>query len=366
MPWRFRTLLKGHAHRHTAISPRVVFISIALLYGSLAANAQVKFDKLDYFVQSEKSIRIHVRRVTSVTAKNGSAVLLLHGGSGAGVASFDVAVPGYSLAEDLAKAGHTVYLMDARGYGDSTKPPDLNDPSPTARSSVTATNVARDIDAVVDDILRKQKVKKVALLGWASGGHWLGYYTAKHNNKVSRLIMLNTIYGVNAPWALREYFEAPNKPGVYRENPGSLRVATAESLVASWKRTIPIDNKDLWRDPRVADFYARTTLESESENKRTDPPTVRLPNGFQKEAFEMSLGRKLFDAAEIRVPTLVIRGELDHWSRPDDLTALDADLKNAPVKKVVTIRNATHFLFIDRPDRGRDIFLEEVLSFLAG
>ncbi|MBV6497250.1 MAG: hypothetical protein JFAIHJKO_02388 [Pyrinomonadaceae bacterium] len=337
---------------------------IALLCGSVLVTAQVKYDRQDYYVRSEKNINIHVRKITVSTAKARSAILLLHGGSGAGVASFDVAVPGYSLAEDLAKAGYAVYLMDARGYGDSTKPPDLDDPSPTARSSVTAGNVAKDIDAVIDDILRKQKVKKVALFGWASGGHWLGYYAAKHNKKVNRLILLNTIYGVNAPWGLRNYFEAQGNPGVYRENPGSLRVATAENLLASWDRTIPIENKDLWRDPRVADFYAKTTLESESDDKKTKPATVRLPNGFQEEAFEMSLGRKLFDAAEIKVPTLVIRGELDHWSRPEDLTALEADLKNAPVKKVLTIRNATHFLFIDRPERGRDIFLKEVLVFL--
>lgn len=179
-----------------------------------AVNAQTEFSKRDYFVTSEPDIKIHVREVAvnSPAKKEKSPLLLVHGGGGAGVASFDVEVAGYSLAEDFAKAGHEVYLMDVRGYGSSS--------------------------------------------------------------------------------------------------------------------------------------------------------TVRLPNGFQREAYEMSLGKKIFDAAEIRVPTLVIRGELCHWSRPEDITALENDLKNAPRKKLMTIPGGTHFLFIDRPERGRDIFMREVTGFL--
>lgn len=331
-----------------------------------AVNAQTKFSKRDYFVTSEPDIKIHVREVTvnSSAKKKKSPLLLVHGGGGAGVASFDVDVAGYSVAEDFSKAGHEVYLMDARGYGNSSKPAELYDSSPVANSSVVSENVAKDIDAVVNDIRCKQKVEKIAVLGWASGGHWLGFYTAKHNDKVSHFIMLNAIYGVNAAWRLRSAFENKDKPGVFNEQAGAVRVVNANGLVSAWTNAIPNEDKTAWRDSQVADFYVKTTLASESSDKKTDPPTVRLPNGFQREAYEMSLGKKIFDAAEIRVPTLVIRGELDHWSRPEDLTALENDLKNSTRKKLMTIPGGTHFLFIDRPERGRDIFIREVTGFL--
>lgn len=64
------------------------------------------------------------------------------------------------------------------------------------------------------------------------------------------------------------------------------------------------------------------------------------------------------------MPTLVIRGELDFWSRPEDLSALETGLVNAAVVKAVTIPNATHYLFNDRPNRGRDRFIQEVQTFL--
>ena len=344
---------------------KFLIIIAVLLISFDAAAQQVKFERQDYFVLSEPNIKIHIRKVSLNNSDRKSAVLLLHGGSGAGVASFDVDVKGYSLAEDLAQAGHTVYLMDARGYGSSTKPAELDDSSLSLKSSVISENVAKDIDAVIKDIQSKQKVKKVAAFGWASGGHWLGFYTAKNNGKISRLILLNSIYGVNAAWGLRAAFENKEKPGVFNEQAGAFRRANVNTLTASWINAIPVEDKNSWRDPQVADFYVKTTLDGESADRKTDPPTVRLPNGFQREAYEMSLGRKIFDAAEIRVPTLVIRSELDHWSRPEDLTALEKDLKNATRKKFVMIPGATHLLFLDRPEHGRNILIKEIIGFLA-
>jgi pimeloyl-ACP methyl ester carboxylesterase len=80
--------------------------------------------------------------------------------------------------------------------------------------------------------------------------------------------------------------------------------------------------------------------------------------------FDLSLGRPLFDAARIRVPTLIIRGELDFWSRPADLDALRRDLTNAPSVRTVTIPGGTHYLFLDRPDHGRAQLISELITFL--
>lgn len=60
-----------------------------------------------------------------------------------------------------------------------------------------------------------------------------------------------------------------------------------------------------------------------------------------------------------------MRGELDFWSRPEDLQALKAELTYAPEVETVTIPDGTHYLFNDRPERGRDRFIQEILSFVA-
>jgi pimeloyl-ACP methyl ester carboxylesterase len=47
-----------------------------------------------------------------------------------------------------------------------------------------------------------------------------------------------------------------------------------------------------------------------------------------------------------------------------DIAALKAELVNAPKVETLTIPGGTHYLFLARPERGRDRFLQSVLSFL--
>jgi pimeloyl-ACP methyl ester carboxylesterase len=289
---------------------------------------------------------------------------MIHGGAAGSVASFDLDVTGYSLAEDVARAGHAVYLMDVRGFGNSTKPADLNN-ALTEKENVTATEAVRDIEAVVNEIRRRERTKKVAVFGWASGGHWMGLYVTRHNKKISHLVMLNSIYGVDAPWVLREAFEDKEQPGIYNRKAEAYRLADATGLLGSWNNAIPSEDKSEWREPRVAQAYVQAALACDVTANTRQPPSLRIPGAYRREAFEMSLGKKLYEAKNIRVPTLVLRGELDHWSRPQDLTALDSELRNAPRKQIVEIPAATHFVLLDKPERGRARFVQELLSFLA-
>jgi pimeloyl-ACP methyl ester carboxylesterase len=95
-----------------------------------------------------------------------------------------------------------------------------------------------------------------------------------------------------------------------------------------------------------------------------NPPSVRIPIGYQVDAFNLSLGRPLFAAKDIRIPVLAMRGEFDFWSRPADLNALARDLVNSPKVRTLTVRGGTHYLFLDRPERGRSQLISEVLNFL--
>jgi pimeloyl-ACP methyl ester carboxylesterase len=48
------------------------------------------------------------------------------------------------------------------------------------------------------------------------------------------------------------------------------------------------------------------------------------------------------------VPTLVIAGQYDTWSYPEDREGLMRDLVHAPVKKSVLIPDATHFVLFEK------------------
>jgi pimeloyl-ACP methyl ester carboxylesterase len=59
----------------------------------------------------------------------------------------------------------------------------------------------------------------------------------------------------------------------------------------------------------------------------------------------------------------VIASERDFWSRPEDRDLLMAHLVHAPTKRLVIIPDATHFVHLDRNERGRQQFLDEVVQF---
>ncbi len=319
---------------------------------------------IDHCIPSDPGFDIFVREASPPTP-TGVPILLVHGGGPSGLPAFDLPVPGYSVAEDFVQAGHSVYIMDVRGWGGSTRPAGMAEPIAANPPLVSSEEAARDIDAVVSWIRERSNGQRVALLGWATGGHWCGMVAARRPDAVSHLIMLNSLYGVAAPWGLREAFEDPERPGEFNHAHGAYRRLTATSVTASWDRAIPTDDPAAWRDPEVASALQRETLASDPASATREPPHVRVPAGFQRESYEMARGMRYWKASDITVPTLVIRGDRDHWSRPDDLIALQRELVNAPKVTTMTIPGGTHYLFLDRPERGRARFLHEALTFLA-
>jgi pimeloyl-ACP methyl ester carboxylesterase len=335
-----------------------------------AALAAAEPVRTDFFVESDRGVRIFVREVRESSAKEtGPPVLLLHGARVPGLASFDLPVRGASLAADLASAGHAVYVMDARGYGASTRPPELFRSPEESPPSVRGNIVVRDVDAVVNEVRSRSRVEQVALLGWATGGHWLGYYATLHPERVSHLVLLNSLYGgsdVHASIGHGSFLEDPGRPGRFDASRiGAYRLSTAASLFPAWDESIPLDDKSLWRDPAVASAYAEGALASDPTSGTRTPNSFRAPTGALEDSFLEATGHRLWDASFITAKVLVIASENDFWSRPADREALERDLTCAREVRVVVIPGSTHFAHLDRPEHGRKRLLDEVVAFLA-
>jgi len=187
-------------------------------------------------------------------------------------------------------------------------------------------------------------------------------YATQHPDKIAGLILLNSMYGVDAPWGLRQGFEDPQHPGMFDAKAGPYRLATAEGLLAGWNRSIPVTNKDDWRDPRVAQAYVTLGLVTDPTSASRTPPSMRIPGAFRKDHYLLSKGHKFWDAHDLKAPVLYIRGSRDHWSRPEDVDAIKQDLSGRD-SKFVTIPDGTHFLFLDRPEHGRTELLKEIHEF---
>ena len=346
-----------------------LFAALFIAPSSLALAAGPRIVRHDFHVPGEPGIDLFVREVSPDAAPAGRALLLLHGARVPGLASFDLQVPGGSLAADLASRGFDVYVMDVRGYGASTRPKEMDEP-PAANPPLVRTNEAvRDISSVVDWIRSRRGVPAVALFGWATGGQWAGAYAALYPERVSALIVLNSLYGSAAPHATLGHgtdLEDPQHPG--RFNPaacGAYRYNSEASLFGVWDRSIPDAEKSLWRDPAVAQAYAAAALASDPTSGTRTPPSFRSPCGALEDSFYLATGHQLWDATLITAPTLILAGERDFWSRPDDRSLLAEHLAHATRVKVVVFPNATHFIFLDRPEHGRTQLLDELSTFLA-
>lgn len=320
----------------------------------------------DMYVTGDPGITLFVRHVAGPGA-DGVPVLLVHGARVPGLASFDLDVPGGSLAADLARAGHDVYVMDARGYGRSTRLPEMADPPaahpPLARSDA----IVRDIDAVVGAIRQRHSGARPVVFGWATGGHWAGHYASIYSARISGVILLNTLYGGTDghPMLGRgSDLEDPAHPGEFRRDYGAYRLSEAGSLLTAWDRSIPMKDKAGWRSPEVAAAYVAAAMASDETSDTRTPPSFRAPSGAMEDSFYLATGRQLWDASLIRVPTLVVRGANDFWSRPEDAERLASHVVHADVRLVV-IPDATHFVHLDRPERGRAQLMTEVLQFLS-
>lgn len=327
---------------------------IALAACAHAAPASTAITRDDLMVESEPGVAVSVRRVARTADSDGVPVVLVHGAGGGGVASFDVPVPGYSLAEDLARADHPTYLIDIRGWGRSTRPAALDAPPEANPPAVRSDAAMIDLAAVVAQV-RAREHRRVALVGAATGGHWAGMFAATHPDDVSHLVMVNSLYGTPGEWSMRARLEDADHPG--QPSLGAYTARDARSLLRTWDTTIPVADKARWRDPRVAAAYVELTL--------AGAPTAHIPAGALYDSYLLSTGTPLWHATDVRAATLVVRGGLDFWSRPEDLAALRHDLVHARRVQVVEIPDATHFFYLDRPEHGRARFVDTLVQFLA-
>src|ERR687895_132622 len=118
--------------------------ALALLLIGWPAIVAAELRRTDTTVPSDQGIALFVRHVSTGNGR-GVPVLLVHGARVPGLASFDLPVAGGSLAADLAEAGHDTYVMDARGYGRSTRMPEMEKPPSGGAALGRSSEIVRDI-----------------------------------------------------------------------------------------------------------------------------------------------------------------------------------------------------------------------------
>lgn len=152
----------------------VVVLTAWLIAMAVASGEAPKVVVESYFVPAkDPGIHLYVRNKRPegvLTFAPDKILLLVHGATYPAETSFDLPLGGVSWMDYVAQRGFDVYLMDVRGYGPSTRPPEMSQP-PKENTPIVHTDVAvKDVGAVVDHILARRGVSKINLLGGAR--HW--------------------------------------------------------------------------------------------------------------------------------------------------------------------------------------------------
>ena len=342
-------------------------LAIVLALAGTSAAQNAKIVKTDTTIDGlDPGIKIFVREKMqegNTRFADDNIVLFLHGATSPASCDFDLQYKDYSWADRLVKAGYVVFMGDYRNYGGSTREPAMSAPAAQNQPLTRSYLALRDVEAMVNYIKAKHGVKKVTLIGWSWGAMMAGYYASLHSDNLQKLVLYAPLYHYNNHTNLGPGSALQNKrkPGEFNFALGAYRFASEAANTKRWDGEIPVADKAEYRDPAVPAEFWKACLATDPTSNTRSPPSLRAPNGVLEDSFYQAIGERMWHASNIYAPTLVIAGQFDTWSFPEDRAGLMKDLVHAPVKKSVLIPDATHFVLFEK---NREMFFDEVQKFL--
>lgn len=326
----------------------LAFLFIALL--PLSAEDSRRLLRVDHYVRVRSTVpaiqgqttEIYVREVALAGAALRGAppvVLFVHGAGTPAEVAFDVPHTDYSWMAFLAQAGYDVFSMDMTGYGRSTRPLAMNDPCNLAREQqlqfgpacpessygqnmTTLASDWNDIGSVVDYLRALRHVEKVNLVGWSLGGPRTGGYTARHQDKVNKLILLSPAYNRNG---------RAEPPAEVPAKGAAMSTQSHDDFLANWTRQIGCPDQ---YDQAASDVVWKAMLES-------DPVGATWGSGVRRAPLVTTWGWNSGVTSKLMTPTLLFAPAHDKQVRPQSVQSLHADL-GASQKVIVDLACTSH------------------------
>ncbi len=339
---------------HTSLLAIFCFVALVGCAGR-SAQAEPKLVTESYMIQSrDPGIQLYVRnkRPDGMTQFSGEKTLLyVHGTSQAASSTFDLPLDGFSWMDYIARRGYDVYLIDLRGYGRSTRPPEMEKPA-SENPPIVRTDVAvKDVEAAVDHILARRGLTKLNLMGWSWGTAIMGRYATQNSGKVNRLVLYAPSWISEAPSTSSG--QAPL---------GAYQTWTMEQARSRLQNGAPEEKKRDLMPAAWFEAWSAATLAIDPVGAKQTPPVVRTPNGTVQDTREYWMtGKALWEPSEIKAPTLIVLAEWDGATPVTGAQAVFGKLTNTHYKRLVQIGEGTHLVFLEK---NRMHLFREVQSFL--
>jgi pimeloyl-ACP methyl ester carboxylesterase len=276
-------------------------------------------------------------------------VLYVHGATFASALSVFYRFDGVSWADTLARSGFHVYGFDQIGFGDSDRYAEMAQPADANASLGRADGVAHQIHAVVEHIQRELGIARVNLVAHSWGTTAAALYATQHPGNIDRLVLF-------APITARagEAIAQPESPAWHLVTPHAQWTRFVANVPTGATPVLP----RRWFDPWVAAYLA-----SDPGAALRSPPAVQVPYGPLADAQAASAGVLPYEPAQVAAPTLIVRGEWDHWPTDADAHWLFGALTSACDKRDVKIARGTHVMHLET---SRMALYRETETFLLG
>jgi pimeloyl-ACP methyl ester carboxylesterase len=276
-------------------------------------------------------------------------LLYVHGATYPSETAFDLTLDGESWMDFIAKHGWDVWLVDLRGYGRSTRPPEMDRPAAENGPIVDTATAVRDVAAAVAHVRRETGADKITLLGWSWGTTIMGTYAATHGDDVAKLVLYAPVWLRTTPSPLAGNGPLPAYRTVARDN-----------AKKRWLAGVPEDKVAGLIPPGWFEAWADATWGTDPTAKETG--LLRAPNGVIQDLRNYWFADKpYYDASKITAPTLIAVAEWDQDTPLYMAQTLFGKLTASPWRRLVTIGEGTHTVIMER---NRSQLFREVQLFL--
>ena len=279
-------------------------------------------------------------------------VLFVHGATYPSTVTFDYPLEGMSWMDHLAHAGFDVWCIDLLGYGGSDRPPEMSQPAADNSPIVDTAEAVEDVKRAMAFILAMRQVEQLDLIGYSWGTAIGGQVAGDCPRQVRRLVLAGALWLPKGP------------PQIAVDGPlGAYRMVTAEASTRRWEVSLSDAQKTAIGAAAGRAAWARAALASDPESTRHMPPQLRAPSGVVKDVTEYWLrGTPTYDPSRIQCPTLVVVGEWDQETTPEQGRAVFACLSGTASRRFVMIGGATHLMLLEKQ---RYALYDVVHGFLA-
>jgi pimeloyl-ACP methyl ester carboxylesterase len=348
-------------HRRALLAAPVAAPLAAPLLPPLAAQAQGAALLTEEFMVPAKDAGIELflrnKRPEGLAAfAPGRTLLMVHGATYPAHTAFDLPLGGLSWMDYVAGRGFDVWSLDLRGYGRSTRPPEMAQPANANPPIVRGETAVADIAAAAAFIRQRRNLPRLTLLGYSWGTALMGRFAADNPAVVERLVLYAPVWLRTTP----SLADPGGELGAYR----SVTVAQARARRSAG---VPADKLPGLVPPGWFEHWSGVTWATDPEGSRQNPPVLRAPNGSTADGREYwSAGKPFFDPARIAAPTLLVLGEWDQDTPPYMAQTLFPLLTASPGKRLVILGEGTHGMWMER-NRGAlfqavQVFLEEAAA----